>query len=408
MQITRTVEIVVRHSADCKDRQRGTEWKKCNCRKSLVVYDGATKTTHRISAKTRSWEKAEKFRTDYLNDLDPDQQELKRLRTAEQQKQKPVDEAVELYLANMIARKAADGTVSGARHLLSDALCGWLSKQVPRPVHISEITPEHLIAWRASWALGDLTAAIRWGSVRGFFNFCENMGWAPKSPAKHIRAAKVARGGRTGVFSDKQYAALVEAARAERRTHAFVELMRWGGMAITDAVLFRTEMIDADGVLRYRRHKSDELAVVPLPAHVIVNLRDVPLGNNAVGPAQPFRSKSPIIRTDVRLWQRRFTELWAAASITEVETDSGAGKPHSHCLRDTFAVWNLRHGVPLMAVAKMLGHSTVKTTEQSYAPWVKELEAAHIAEARRALVHATPKPSRGRKVVGMRAPDKSA
>jgi integrase/recombinase XerD len=407
MPITRTVEIVVRHSADCKDRQRGTEWRKCNCRKSLVVYDGASKKTHRISAGTRSWEKAEKFKTDYLNGFDPDQQELKRLRAAEQQKQKPIDEVVELYLTDMAARLGDGGTVSGARHLL-DSLTDWLAKQVPRPIHIAEITPALLIAWRSSWTLGDLTAAVRWSAVRTFFNFCENQGWVPESPARRIRPTKVARGGRPGVFTDAQYTAIVEAAHSDRRTHAFVELMRWAGMAITDAVLFRTEMIDADGVLRYRRHKSDELAIIPLPAHVIVNLRDVPLGNNAVGPAQPFRSNSPIIKTDVRLWQRRLTELWAAAGVTDVQTDSGTGKPHSHCLRDSFAVWNLRHGVPLMAVAKMLGHSSIKTTEQSYAPWVRELEAAHIAEARRALVHATPKPSQGRKVVNMRAPSKSA
>jgi site-specific recombinase XerD len=40
-------------------------------------------------------------------------------------------------------------------------------------------------------------------------------------------------------------------------------------------------------------------------------------------------------------------------------------------LRDTFAVEMLLAGVPLEQVSKLLGHSSVKTTEKHYAPWVK-------------------------------------
>jgi integrase len=59
--------------------------------------------------------------------------------------------------------------------------------------------------------------------------------------------------------------------------------------------------------------------------------------------------------------------------------------------RDTFAMWNLRHGASLHEVAKMLGHSNTATTERSYLPWVKELEVAHIAHVRTILEHAAPK-----------------
>ncbi|MGC2528886.1 MAG: hypothetical protein WA639_14140, partial [Candidatus Acidiferrum sp.] len=60
---TRTVTVVTRHSADCKDKTRGPDWRRCACRKSLVVYEGGK--TLRISAKTRSWEAAEKFAREY-------------------------------------------------------------------------------------------------------------------------------------------------------------------------------------------------------------------------------------------------------------------------------------------------------------------------------------------------------
>jgi integrase/recombinase XerD len=43
----------------------------------------------------------------------------------------------------------------------------------------------------------------------------------------------------------------------------------------------------------------------------------------------------------------------------------------SHRLRDTFAVDLLQKGVPLEEVSKLLGHESIKTTEKSYARWVK-------------------------------------
>src|ERR1035437_530205 len=99
-----TIQIVVRHSRDCKDRNKGAGWGRCDCSKSLVVYDPASRKNIRISCKTRSWEKAEEFAKKYGGDLDPEKQELKRLRAVEQQKQTRIEDAVTLYLTDMAGR----------------------------------------------------------------------------------------------------------------------------------------------------------------------------------------------------------------------------------------------------------------------------------------------------------------
>jgi integrase len=96
-------------------------------------------------------------------------------------------------------------------------------------------------------------------------------------------------------------------------------------------------------------------------------------------------------------------KLFVQAGIPEVRNELGKVRPpHPHMLRDTFAVWNLRHGVPLHSVAKMLGHSNPSTTAKAYLPWVKELEQATIAEGRAALDKAAAKPKvKGQNVVNI-------
>ena len=425
--ITRTAKVIVRHSADCKDLKRGTEWRRCNCPKALLVYDGASKTNRRISAKTRSWEKAERFAKEYLDSFDPEKQELKRFRAAKERAQVTIEEAVALYLADMVTRLGDSGTARMARSLFGNVdpktkavtangrLFDWLDSLLPtdRPTYVSEFSPALVTAWRNAWKFGsDLTAANRWSMVKRFFTFCESQGWIQDSPARKLKRMNVDKGNRTAIFTDDQYAAILEAVHIyepdnvpevtkkswQQRMTTFVELLRWSGMALIDAIQYRPESVDADGVLRYRRQKTDELATVVLPETLVTILRSVPLERDSVGESQPFRSKDTAPNSDARKWQHRLGSLFKLAGIESVRTERGTTrKPHPHMLRDTFAVWNLRHGAKLHTVAKMLGHSKTTTTERAYLPWVKELEEAHIADARKALAAGTAKLVKGKR-----------
>ena len=43
---------------------------------------------------------------------------------------------------------------------------------------------------------------------------------------------------------------------------------------------------------------------------------------------------------------------------------------YSHRLRDTFSTDLLSKGVPIEVISKLLGHTSIKTIEKYYAPWV--------------------------------------
>jgi integrase len=425
--ITRTVKVIVRHSSTCKDKGKGTEWRKCRCSKTLLVYESDKGKNRRVSAQTRSWERAEQAAQELRDSWDPRLQRLKKLEADKESKQVRIEEAVALYISDMAARLGDNGTVAMARSLFGhvDAetkevtsnghLFNWLDKMpaATRPVYITDLTSEFLTRWRASWKFADYTAAQRWGMVRSFFNFCETQGWIQDSPSRKLRRMDYERGGRTAIFTDSQYASILTAVANsvpenvptathenwQQRLTTFVELLRWSGMALIDAVQYRPDLVDNEGVLRYRREKTGVLATVPLPEPLLALLRSVPLENDSVGAGHPFRMRDYTAHSDTVTWRKRLMKLFTLAGVAEATNELGKSRaPHPHMLRDTFAVWNLRQGVPLHSVSKMLGHSNPTITAKAYLPWVAELEASTIADGRRALAAAKPE-TRGRKVV---------
>ena len=428
MPAKRTVKVQVRHAVDCKDRDKGVDWKRCKCPKILRVYEGrGSGSNRRVAVGTRSWEEAERKAQELRDSWDPTKVELARLKATHEAKQVTIERAVELYVADMKARNRAEGTVQMTRSLLGHVadeavtknghMFNWLTTIPPdkRPVHIADITTVHLTAWRASWKFEDYTAAQRWGMAKSFFNFCERQGWITDSPARKLGRVDYDKGGRTAIFTDEQYDQILETVATyepenvpsatrtvwQQRITTFLELLRWSGMALIDAVQYRPELVGNDGVLRYRRQKTGELATVALPEHLIALLRGVPLERDSVGPDQPFRMKDFDPHSDTVTWRKRLQRLFALAGITEVRNELGKARPpHPHMLRDTFAVWNLRHGAPLHAVSKMLGHGNPLTTAKQYLPWVKELEDATVAAGRAALAAVKPKTT-GRKVVNI-------
>jgi integrase len=403
--ITRTATVVVRHSAGCRDRERGAGWRKCACPKSLVLYDGADKRNRRMSAKTRSWERAEAAAQEWLDGFNPDKIELKALKAAKEGATVTVEKAVGAYVADMVSRLGDNGTVRAARMLLGDVdpetaevrkrgkLLAWLDGIDPRPAAVSDVTSSHLDSWRRTWRFGsDLTAADAVVKVRTFFRFCRSRGWLAADPSADFRRPKVRKGSRTTVFTDEQYAKVLEAAKARgRRAEAFVEMLRWSGMSLVDAVQFRPAALDGD-VLSYRRQKTGTTAAPVVPAHVAALLRSVPTDGD---PAAPFRDRSIPLSSDTDRWRRLLQECFAEAGIESVRTDVGDRPPHPHMLRDTFAVGHIRAGVPLLNVARMLGHSDTKVTERHYLPWVKEMDSHHAATVRAALAPQLPKPAAG-------------
>ena len=109
------------------------------------------------------------------------------------------------------------------------------------------------------------------------------------------------------------------------------------------------------------RQKTGTDVSVPIPSDVAEEILAAPSPN----PAYIFWNGKSTSRAQVTMWGGRYMRpLFEAAGVR-------SGHMVSHRLRDTFAVDLLQKGVPMEEVSKLLGHTSIRTTEKHYAKWVK-------------------------------------
>jgi integrase len=439
-----TYKVISRHSAQCPHKDEGREYIKCGCRKHISVYDprieDPKKRQDTIKTKTRSWADAELIAQAYRDKLNPDKQRaaeaearLQAIQAEKQSQTATIEKAVAKFLVfkkNNPSRRSsrrsgptADSTMETYRILLGDVdptslkvkrtgqLLNWLETQTPRPLLISDLTQDKVDDFRATWKFGsDLTTANTWTRLKTFFDYCKNAKWIKEHPFDGRTRPTVQEGGRTTAFTDSQYKTILDTLADQeaktkqsgtpktqfetekkladiKRLLTLVELMRWGGLALHDAVNFKLTALSGD-VLEYRRQKTNRKAKPILPGHVVDLLRTViPINGD---PNQPFRDISKKIGSDKNYWSRHLKELFSDAGIETVTTDIGRERePHAHMLRDTFAVGQLerhiRDGKPsLKSIADAMGDS-VQVMLKHYAPVIEKLEKAHEEEQRKVV-----------------------
>ncbi|MGB0044408.1 MAG: hypothetical protein WBP91_14640, partial [Terriglobales bacterium] len=93
-------------------------------------------------------------------------------------------------------------------------------------------------------------------AVRQFFSFCISSGWLKENPAKGLSKVKVTQKP-TDSFTQDEMTKILRAAEPTRedyernsnnapKLHALVQLMRWSGLAIKDAVTLERERLSAE------------------------------------------------------------------------------------------------------------------------------------------------------------------
>ena len=362
-----SVTIFVRHRADCP-RVGDEFYKGCKCSKHFRWSHGGKQ--YRRAAKTRTWSIAEERRREIeaqFKAADP----AHPVRSVELQtvSRPTIDKAIQLFLSDR-KTQGLDPTAYKKHERELGRFKDFMAKRgkfFPHEIGLTDLT-EFRETWVDLYA-SSLTRSKVQERLRGFLRYTVNAKMLDQMPVLSPIKVDVPP---TLPLTEKQYAKLLETIPVEfksaervRRMRALIRLMRYSGLAIQDAVTLEKTKLKKDarkGIWKVvtSRQKTGTHVSVAIPPDVAEEV--IAVGELNGHPDYFFWNRQdgkPKAAVDV--WERAFKRAFKAAGMPE---------GHSHQLRDTFAVSLLEKGTPIEEVSKALGHTSIKTTEKSYAPWV--------------------------------------
>ncbi len=284
-----------------------------------------------------------------------------------------VDHATEEFIRDAVSRNLREPTIYKYR-LLFRRMKTFADEQGIQSIRQFDLPATR--EFRATWPNRNISARKKLEALRAFFRFCWESGWIENNPASKLKPPKTfapampfARGEVAKVLAacDQYGLRHGHAGRASAwRLKTLVQLLRFSGLRIRDAVTLRRDHV-VDGKLLLYTAKTGVPVYCPLPEVVVEALSTLP------GREYFFWSGMGKPKSCVGDWQRSLKNLFRLAGVPE---------GHAHRFRHTFATDLLLAGVPLDRVATLLGHANSRITERHYAPWIRarreQLEGADV------------------------------
>jgi len=245
---------------------------------------------------------------------------------------------------------------------------------------------------------------------RAFLAFCVNNDWIKKNTAKLIPVEspddedddETKRHG-LEIHEYQQNLATLDSypnTLETRRLRALVELVRWCGLRISDAVKFNQTEVkrneNGGGFnANFIQQKTGKRCVSPIPNEVYELLQNLPHDGECDGKRYWFKDC-----VTVRATQHWETEIARLFEVSQEQYGTFAYRMTPHSLRHTFAIQHLSNGTNIKFVSKWLGHKSIKTTEKYYSRWIKSTVIESEYEALRSFEETR------RKIAALNTPNK--
>jgi site-specific recombinase XerD len=390
------VKPYTRHLSGCSHRKDNTH-NGCKCPKWIYEKRTGEKDLRR-SLTTPSWPEAQRIASDVLRGYDPEIAEARKSKKTVEQARMTITDASKLFEDRTEREFGAGGT--HAQHCSTmKKFRTWADRHGIQ--WVQDVTALHLEAWYSSsdWSrYARATQHQRWAVMRTAFSFWVARKVLTENPILDIKPIKTDAEHVQGPYTDEQVEALLLKARTiqvpgtiqlkekpiyNARLTAFIQLLLHTGCDLGDGVMFNPadiEDVPINGrmipVYRYHRIKTGLLAVIPLSREIAKLLGNVP--------TIPGNSSNMPFGGNTKLWSKRIRKCLSEAGVHYVTLPATRTKKarkkkaNSKMLRHTFAVQQLVQGQRPEEVAKMLGHANTDMVLKHYAPWVKELDSAHV------------------------------
>jgi integrase/recombinase XerD len=352
------LDLYRRHVPDCPNFEKGSHATNCQC--PIWAY-GTVPTQHgerriRQAMKLRDWSRA--------------------VRRADQMERKPAEfieptrvrKACDSYLADCRSRKLAESTITSYSKTLEHLaeFCSrkgvWSIEECGLPVFSD---------FRSSRDVAGSTGRKERETLVAFSAFCVEHGWLEQNYAKKLKPPKQ-QALPTMPYTQHEVEKILSACdqieddnpntreRTRLMARARCLVMLYSGLRISDTVKLERQRVDMrTGQMRLRTMKTGVPLYVRLSREAVESLQELPREGEYF-----FWSGRSKLATAVGNARRSIQRVLAIAGV----------KGHPHRFRDTFSVRLLEGGDELRTVQLLLGHTSIRTTEKHYAPWVKSMQ----------------------------------
>jgi len=234
----------------------------------------------------------------------------------------------------------------------------------------AEVTTEDLQSFMDKLAKEGYTAksiSRKTNSTKTFFKFLKSSNLITEDPAQALEHPKF-ENKPPRILTRLEYRALRDAARADVRMLAVIEMLLQTGVRIGELAKLRVEDVDA------------ETQTVHVPPFEDTRERTIPLNKPAAEAAVKYleiRPKSPAHALFITKTGRPLLIRNIRTAIDRYFRIAGIKEAKVNDLRHTWVAYQLQSGVPITMVSKLAGHKRLSTTER-YLQFVQN----HSSEAK--------------------------
>lgn len=296
---------------------------------------------------------------------------------AENLESDPLGAAVERFLRYLAAERRASAHTSSAyrgdlEQLLSHVRTRRRERGDARPLRPADVDVLALRGWLGELARSHAPPSVarKIAAARALFRYLVRRGEVEKSPAAELSLPKTRRPLPTflGVDAAKEVVLSPAASEAEDlRDRAILEMLYGSGLRVSELCGLDLDQLalGQPGASTVHVHgKGNKERVVPVSTHAEKALARYleRRGELCAGAKRKLADDRALFLSSrgQRLAPRRVQELVKKYGVL------GAGRAdlHPHALRHTFATHLLDGGADLRAIQKLLGHSSLSTTQR--------------------------------------------
>lgn len=288
-------------------------------------------------------------------------------------------EAIQEFGFDCRARKLSDKTISNyqkqLRYLQRYLEAEYRLREVEevRSVHLKQFLVSMDDKGRKPRYINDLLKVFK-----TFFNYMKKEGYIRESPAASVKNMKQPKV-KILTFSENEIRKLLNYYQGRSflniRNRTMMALFFDTGMRLTEVITLRAEQIREDNIIVHGKGNKERL--VPVSPYLAKALLQYQMVREAY-----FEGKLPerylfVSKTGKRLTQEGITKFMKKAAA-EVGVNSNI-RVSPHTFRHTFAHLQLKNGLDLYSLSRLMGHESIAIT-QRYLEGIKDDQVLRKAQ----------------------------